>query len=412
VAWVLITERHAVPGGGDASYFFVQAKLIVNGTGVFIAPSQYVASHVVLQSAQHPPLWTLTLVAADAIGLNSYLSHLLVACLVGAAAVFVTGLAAREVAGPRVGLIAAAIAAVYPNYWLDVGTGLSETLLKLLVAAVVFASYRFWHRPTLPRAVWLGALCALAALTRAEQVSLVILVLVPVALVLRTVPMRRRLTCAGVGVVTVLFILAPWVGFNLARFSHRVFISDDLGGTLAGANCRTSYHGQLLGFQDFACVTAIKPVPGDESAEDAHLSHVALHYIEGNVSRLPVVMAARVGRELGFYAPMQQLSFDALFSGRPLVPLEAGLYTYYGLLLGGVYGALVLRRRGITLVPFVGLLVETVATAMLFFGQTRYRAPLEMVLVVLAAVALDALVTRLAGAASGDAPQTTADSAA
>jgi len=64
------------------------------------------------QTAFHPPLWTLVLEAAAVIGLKSYLAQLLWACLVSAGAVFVTGLAGREVAGPRVGLIAAAIAAV------------------------------------------------------------------------------------------------------------------------------------------------------------------------------------------------------------------------------------------------------------------------------------------------------------
>jgi hypothetical protein len=77
-----------------------------------------------------------------------------------------------------------------------------------------------------------------------------------------------------------------------------------------------------------------------------------------------------------------------------------------------VYGALTLRRRHLPLVPFVGIFVELVVTAMATFGQTRYRAPFEVVLVVLAAVAIDALVARQSGSSVLDATDREAPEAA
>ena len=236
IAWILISHRHAV-AAGDAYYYHNQAALIFGGQGWFINPSLYLQDHLLIsQSAQHPPLWTLALVFADAIGLKSYLSQLLFACFVGTGAVFMTGMAGREAAGPRVGLIAALIAALYPNYWMNEATGLSETLVLLLVASVIFESMRLWRRPSLFRAGVLGVLCALAAMARAEQVLLIAVVLVPLALLLRGVTLRRRLVISGVGVVASLLTLGPWVGFNLSRFSHPEFISTGLGGTLIAAN--------------------------------------------------------------------------------------------------------------------------------------------------------------------------------
>ena len=394
--WVLTRLRHVIPTG-DAFYFHWQATFIADGSGWFIAPYSALFHHMVVQSAQHPPLWVLVLALADFVGVNSFLAHLLLTCVLGAAAVFVTGLAAREVAGPRVGLIAAGIAAVYPNYWINAGTGLAETLLLLLVAAVVLAAYRFWHRPSVSRVAVLGLLCALAAITRSEQVMLVVVVLVWVALVLPRVPLKRRLSYAGVGTFTAVLLIAPWVGFNLSRFSQPVFMTDNLGDSLAAANCRGTYYGRVLGYADFQCVTkAIKTSP-DESAGDAHLRHVALTYINAHLNRLPVVMAARVGREFGLFVPGMQIHLDVTIDGRPPVPAEVGLFMYYGLLVGAVGGGFVLRRRGVTVVPFVGLFVEVVAAALVTFGATRYRAPLEVGLVVLSAVCLDALWTRMAG---------------
>jgi 4-amino-4-deoxy-L-arabinose transferase-like glycosyltransferase len=392
VVWILYKKRHARPTG-DAIYFHWQARLIADGTGWFISPLPFLFHHAVVESAAHPPLWTLVLTLADLIGIKSYSSQLLAACLIGAGAVFMTGLAAREVANPRVGLIAAGIAAVYPNFWMNDGTGLAETLVLVLVAAVVWTSYRFWRRPGFLRAVWLGVLVALAALTRSEQLLLILVVLVPLALAIRGESLRRRLAYAAAGVAVAVVMIGPWVGFNLARFSDPVFMADDLGSTLAFANCRPAYYYEhVMGYGDFSCLYAVTPVPGDESAQNAHAQQVALHYVGAHLVRLPVVLAARVGREFGFFTPLTQLHLDSYFDRRPLVPAQVGLVMYYGLLVGGVAGCFVLRRRGITLIPMAGLLVEVVATAMLTLGVTRYRAPLDVGLVVLTAVAIDARV--------------------
>jgi hypothetical protein len=55
-------------------------------------------------------------------------------------------------------------------------------------------------------------------------------------------------------------------------------------------------------------------------------------------------------------------------------------------------GAVVLRRRRVTLFPAGIILAEVAVVAVAIFGQTRYRTPLDVVLVVLTAVAVDYLV--------------------
>ena len=315
VIWILHSTHPY--GINDAWYFYYQARFIFDGTGWFISPFSRIDNHLFLPGASHPPLWTLMLVVADAIGLKSYVSELLWACAVGAVAVFMTGLAAREVAGRRAGLIAGVIAALYPNYWINYGLGLGETLLLLLIATFVFVSIRFWRRPSWRLAATLGLLCALAALTRAEQSLLVLLVLLPLVLVLRGVPLRRRLTYLGIGAAVALVTVAPWVGFNLARFSHTTYLSTDSGSTIATANCPSTYTGPFLGYDNEQCIATVKFVGGDESAIDSQLRHLGLTYARAHASRLPVVLAARVGRELGLFEPLQQLHFEQFINGRP-----------------------------------------------------------------------------------------------
>lgn len=403
VVYVLVSKRQAVPGG-DAFYFHLQANLLVNGKGWFIDPWAYIHHHQVVESAYHPPLWSLVLAAPSAIGAKSYLSQLLWACVVGTAAVFVTGLAGREVGGPRAGLIAAGIAAVYPNYWLNDGSGLAETLVLFLIAAVVLVSYKLWRRPSLSNVAILGALCGLAALTRSELSLLVVLVLIPVCLVLRSLSAGRRIAIASVGASVALLVVAPWIGFNLSRFNHVEIISTEFGSGLASANCNQTYRGPLTGYWSFGCQVhrncAVLPIQKDESAWDARCRRIGLSYIERHQTRLPVVMTARIGREFGVFDPIQQLRLDgghpalSSFETRPFVWAAAGLVMYYLLLVASVFGALTLRKRRLTLVPLVGILAGVVVAAVLIYGTTRFRSPFEVVLAVLAAPAIDRAVRR------------------
>ncbi len=74
-------------------------------------------------------------------------SHLLAQRLTmtvfGAGVVLLIGLIGRAVAGNRAGLIAAGIAALYPNLWINDGLVMSETLATLAVALAILLAYRF-----------------------------------------------------------------------------------------------------------------------------------------------------------------------------------------------------------------------------------------------------------------------------
>jgi 4-amino-4-deoxy-L-arabinose transferase-like glycosyltransferase len=387
VTWIL-RSKHPY-GFNDAWYFYYQARFIFSGVGWFVSPFTYIDRHVVVPGASHPPLWTMMLVFAYAIGLKTYVAQLLGACAVGAAAVFMTGLVAREVAGNRAGLIAAVVAALYPNYWINFGLGLGETVLLLIIGAVLLVAIRFWRRPSMWGAATLGLLGALAALTRAEQILLLVLVFVPLALVVRETTPRRRVAFIGVGLATALVVLAPWVGFNLARFDKPTYLSTDSGSTVASANCGPTYSGRWLGYEDVFCLSHVTPQTLDESVADAQLRHVGLAYARAHITRVPIVVVARAARELGLFKPLQQLRLEQEINGRPYGPAFIGLLMFYALSLLSILGAITLRRRRVTLVPFLGILVGVVITAMLTFGETRYRVPLDVVVVILGAVALD-----------------------
>ena len=68
------------------------------------------------------------------------------------------------------------------------------------------------------------------------------------------------------------------------------------------------------------------------------------------------------------------------------------------IVIAAVAGAVVLRGRGRTVWPLLATVVTVTITAALFYGQVRFRIPAEVALVVLAAVAVDEVVRRVASA--------------
>jgi hypothetical protein len=81
-----------------------------------------------------------------------------------------------------------------------------------------------------------------------------------------------------------------------------------------------------------------------------------------------------------------------------------GLLALYASVPLGIAGAVVLRRRRIPISPLVAPVFVATLSAMLAFGNPRYRASADIALVVLSAVALDALLRRWTRRRDPDAP--------
>jgi 4-amino-4-deoxy-L-arabinose transferase-like glycosyltransferase len=390
------------PAGGDASYYHSAANLLVEGKG-FINPFLYYGAHQTVQTAAFPPGFVFVLAPAALIGFKTYFAQRMWCCVIGAGAIVVGGLAGREIAGRKVGLIAAALLAVYPNIWMSDEIGLSETLTPLLVALVLLAAYRFWKRPGLGTAIWFGASIGVAALGRDELSLLGIFVLVPMVLLAKTLPWRRRVALVAVAGLTALLLVAPWVGYNMSRFKDPVFISDGLGVTLASANCNQTFYGPTEGYWAWDCALAA-PINhrADESVQGSEAQKFAMDYIRSHESRLPSVVAARVGRAFGFFHPMQQISLDSHVETRPYHWALLGLGMYYAMLGLSVVGVVILRRRRIPVWPLLAVGLEVVVSVALTFGNTRYRTPFEVSLVLLSAVTLDWAWNRIRGRSDDD----------
>jgi len=384
--------------GGDGRYYHAIASLLADGKG-FIAPQPYRLQGLVLDFAPHPPAWPLTLAGAALVGLRSSYEQQLVACVIGTATIVLVGLAGRRIAGERAGLIAAGLAALYPNFWLYERELMSETLTLFGAALTVLLAFRFRDRPSRGRAIALGFGVGFLAMSHAEQLMLVGLLLVPLILLVRSGSLRRRVGWAALAVMAVVVTILPWAVYNSARFHAPVLLGTELGITVAVTNCQYTYSGPDFGFQTGKCAEVARAT-GRITGVDLHTRetqylHVGLDYARHHLSRLPVVIAAREGRLWSLYRIGNQMRLDALRHTSPRV-IKAGYFAYWVLVPTAILGGVVLRRRRVTLLPFVALVVTVTIGTALTYGFTRFRASAEVAIVLLAAVAIDAVIRRRA----------------
>lgn len=366
---------------GDALEFHLQANLLADGKG-YIQPFLYEATGTARASADKPPLYPFLEAGVSLLGGRTWAWHQLVGCLAGTGTVAVVGLVGRRAAGPRAGLIAAGLAAAYPLLVAADGSLRSESVYALCIALVLLAALAYREAPSARGAALLGVAVAAAALTRGEALVLLVLLALPLC-------GPRR---AAVAALACVVVLAPWLARCWIVFDRPVLISTNVGGLLAGANCDATYHGALIGQWDFGCIPP--PVHANEALEAERLRDRGLSYARHHAGRLPVVVAARLGRSFELFRPREQARQEAFFEGRNLRVEQAGVACYYALVLLAAYGVVVLRRRDgpwrILMAPVALVVFVTVIS----YGFTRLRVAAEPALVVLAAVALDAVAAR------------------
>jgi hypothetical protein len=366
----------------DPTFYDMQATLIGRGYGFALpfAPS-------IRPTALHPPLYPLLLSVTSLFGTDSRLAHQFVALLMGIAGVVVIGLLGREVGGRAVGLVAAALAALYPNLWVLDARLWSEGLAATLTALALLFAYRFRRRRTMVDALLLGAALGLAGLARSETLLLLVLVAVPIALLGNGESWGRKLTFVGViGAVTVA-VLSPWVIRNLTTFERPVPFSTNGNLIFAVSNCDDTYSGTLLGSWSYRCSRYTGP--GDESEVAFRAQREGLDYLSGHKKRfLTAVLWARIGRVWDVYDPVGNVHLGEN-EGRNATLGYLGLAVYWAMIPFAAVGAWLVHRRGrVPVWPLLMVFVSTTIVAAVGYGAPRFRAPAETVLLVLAAVGL------------------------
>ncbi len=401
---------------GDPYYYHQGANLLADGEG-YVHPYQYLLFGVRMPGADHPPGFMTVLAGFSWLGFRSFFQHQVISCIIGATGVAAMGVAGRRIAGERVGLIVAVLAALSPNLFYFDAMVVSESMMVATTAAILWAVYRWWDRPSVRSAAVFGLVIGVAALVRSESILLGPLLAVPLVWWRRravrddrTAPdesgpdgadpaggePRRgwaawvpQLAAAG---LVALVVVAPWVGYNMSRFEEPTTLSAQLDQTFGTANCESVYEGDRVGYWSLACIQETEHlVPeGDASAQGKGFREIAFRYAREHRDRLPYVVAARVGRTFGLYQPQEQLQLDRSVDQKETVLGQIGMVVWYGIAVAGAIGLIGLRRAGRPIFPILAIVGSVVVVVAVVYGNTRFRLPAELALMIPAAVSLDA----------------------
>jgi 4-amino-4-deoxy-L-arabinose transferase-like glycosyltransferase len=393
---------HVPSGIGDDLWYHGMANGLVHGHGftdpfVSLGPDgalQLGSSGHRIPTAFHLPLFPAVLAVGSALGATSYEAHQAIGWALGAGTVAVVGLIGRRIGGERAGLIAAVAAAVYLPLAINDSLLMSESLYGLLIAVVLLAALRFREAPGDRRAAVLGAAIGLAAVTRSEALLLVLL-LAPVVWAAGGRRLRSMgLVCAGVAI-----LVLPWCVRNSLVFDRPVGLTTGVGSIVAGANLDSTYHGRLLGAWDplgTYGTAAGRTLVRNEAVQSSRWRRDAGRYVGDHLGRLPVVVAARVGRTWSLYplAPAEKARFASNYY-KHLNSIEYVALALFVLVVGlAVVGGRTMRRaRGPLWLFLAPMVLVTVASAV-GYGDVRFRQAADVALVVLAGLGMHALAAR------------------
>lgn len=419
----IVVVAPVVPTLGDASAYHLLAEHLAHGGG-YIRPFDNVLLHLQRPTAEYPPLFPLLLAVPARLGAHSVEQQRIFLAFVGTGTVALVGLLGRRVASPAVGLVAAALAAIYPMLFLTEATLMAESLYVGLVALLLLCAYRAYDEPKPVRFVALGAAIGLATLTRAEGILLGIVVTVPLALALRGLTSRARIQRAAIALGIAIVVIAPWTIRNAIRFHTFVPVSNNVSTLVDGANCDATYHGPQIGLwrETFSQSPSSSTLPQaqacfegfdiadphfDEAKASSTHTRAGVDYARAHISSLPKVAVVRVLRTWALYAPRRQVDFESL-EGRPRAWQMRGTIMFWVLAPFAIAGEMLLRRCRRFLWPLVGAAVTVTLVSATTYGQQRFRIAAEPAILVLAAVALTALWQRLRSGRANSVPSGTA----
>lgn len=298
----------------------------------------------------------------------------LLQCLLGVVLCWALYQLGRSLFHPTAGILAAGIGAVYPlmvrySYFGGPAFLLTENLSLPLLALSTLALIQVSRRPSLFSQTIAGLLLGLTVLTRATMLIFPLALLIWLA-ALRQWPWRKVLF-VWIGVTLTMFLtIAPWTWRNFQVFHRFVPIS-----THGGANFWYSNNPGAKG-------------GSHESPLPEHLSRQRWT-TEADFERLAYragweALKADPGRIPGLFLK------KAVVFWMPLADTKDWRmnWAFGWVALWAVIGFWVFRREPSRWLPIVVPSLYLTGMAMIFFGDPRYRAPLEPLLIVLASAGL------------------------
>lgn len=362
--------------------------------------------HPSITTLARPPLWPFLIAGLSFIFGRADIYDRLFLCCLGAGTCVLIFLFARDLFGKRIGLVAGLIACVYPALYLYDGWLYTESLYTFLLTAICYCALRIQRDEGKRRWPWLlcGVLLALLALTRPNGILvLALLLLWTIFLAWRRLLRKRALGSVALTTLLAILLIAPWTLRNYSVSHSFVPIATGDGTVLLGA-----YNDKVLNTPDLQgswsnplkataqTMATLKPFSLNKCQATCEIARedaskvAAEQWIKTHLSAVPVLLFYHLRNFWTPYTreadlPMErfpaQTSSQIVHAMSETLPLAIFLLAALGLLV-------TLKRHWRELLFAYLIILATLGEALVYYGSSRFRAPIEPLLVLLAAGAL------------------------
>ncbi|HVB73157.1 MAG TPA: glycosyltransferase family 39 protein [Ktedonobacteraceae bacterium] len=393
-------------------YYPLHDSLFYQTIGFNIIKEHCFCLHPYISTVYRTPLWPFIMAGLSLIfGPSDYFARLFL-CLIGSGTCVLLYLFARDLFGPRFGIIAGVVAAIYPELYIYDGWLYTESLYIFFLFAICYVLFRIQRARTGKIGLWLwcGMLLGLLSLTRPNGIIVIGIVIAWAIVMIWLKVLRRRPAVTGFIAAALLacVLIAPWTVRNYLVSHSFIPVATGDGTVLLGA-----YNDQILTNPAYlgswidplkSRPDVAKPyplftcTPPCEVARENAYKDAAIQWIKSHLSIMPHLLA------LHFINLWQPATHEAdlptdRFPGQRssqivLAMMETFPIPVFILALLGLAVTLWKWRELLFIYTMIAL---TIGQALVFYGSARFRAPIEPMLILLATGALWFLTSRQEG---------------
>jgi 4-amino-4-deoxy-L-arabinose transferase-like glycosyltransferase len=350
------------------------------------------------------PLWPFTIAGISLIfGTSDYFARLFLS-LIGSGTCVLVYLFARDLFGWRIGVLAGIFAAIYPELYIYDGWLYAESLFTFLLFAVCYGLYRLQRTPERNWRIWItcGVLLGLLSLTRPNGIIVIGFFIVWAIIMVWQKLLSWRVAARGVLVTTfiALALIAPWTLRNYLASHTLIPVAIGDGTVLLGSYnnmvlTRSAYPGGPKGIwinpifsrPDMVRLFPLHTcTPPCEVTREATYKDAAVQWIRENIAVMPHLLKLHfinMWQPDTYEADLPTARFTQLHSTQLVLRMMKTWPTYLFIL--AAFGLLVTSWRWRELLFIYFMIFLTIAQNIIYYGIPRFRAPIEPMLILLAA---------------------------
>jgi 4-amino-4-deoxy-L-arabinose transferase-like glycosyltransferase len=352
-----------------------------------------------ISTASRAPFWPLLIAGISLIVGRANIFDRLFLCLADAGTCVFVYLFAHDLFNKRIGLIAGLIACIYPTLYIYTGWMYTETLYTFLLIAICYCIFLIQRSEGRSRLlpILCGILLALLALTRPNGILVIGLVILWAAILVWRKCLRTHIFI-HVAFITLIAcaLIAPWTIRNYLVSHSFVPIATGDGTVLLGSynDLSLAYNGLWLNPASVYPTKFKRSLPDCtpvcEVAQEDLRKDTAIQWIESHLSQIPPLM---VDHLRNFFTPytgesdMPLNRFTSKLSSKIVRDMSDRLPIVIFLL--AALGLVVTLKQYWRELLFVYLIIlATLGESLVYYGTSRFRTPIEPLLILLAAGSL------------------------